>query len=329
MLTGYYGKATSAGVIDFQIDMHLPQTGVLDAQTRAALTQMTCGYGYNQPQPYNYNQYPWNVTQPWYNYGSYSYGNNYTGNCSSVYGASTCQCGWYTVGGESHFNNCGYNNPPNTIYPNNNNYPYNNGNANAPTISNVSGPTSLNVNTTGTWIVSINNPYSSNYSSVSVNWGEVNGLAYMAAPQQIYGSQSATFTHAYSQPGTYTVTFTVSNGYGSNTSTATVQVGGSNYGTPYITSITPSYGPVGTQITIYGSGFTGDNTVHFGNGGRMHVSSSGNYLYFTIPTYLSPCDVQTSGTYCAQYIQNVTPGQYQMYVTANGNNSNSLTFTVQ
>src|SRR5262249_55602488 len=109
MLTGYFGSATRAGVINFQMDMHLPQTGILDAQTRAALTQVTCGYGYNQPVPapaptYN-NQYPYSITQPWYNYGSYTYGNNYNGNCNAAYGQSTCQCGWYSVGGQSYFNN--------------------------------------------------------------------------------------------------------------------------------------------------------------------------------------------------------------------------------
>jgi len=339
ILTSYFGSATRAGVIDFQMDMHLPQTGIADAATRAALSQVTCGYGYNYTQP-TYTQptptYPWNITQPWYNYGAYSYGNNYSGNCSSVYGASTCsQCGWYTVAGQNYFNNCGEFNPSNTVYPNNypNYYPYNNyGGQNAPTINNVSGPTSINVNTTGTWIISINNPYGSTYSSVSVNWGENLGY-YLPAPQQIYGNSSATFTHAYAQPGTYTITVTVSNAYGSNTSTQTVQVNnsGNNYGTPYISSISPTYGSIGTQIVIYGSGFNGDNVVHFGSGGAAHVpSASGNYIYFTVPSTVTPCTVQVNGnTGCPQYAQQVAPGQYQIYVSTNGVNSNSLTFTVQ
>jgi hypothetical protein len=245
------------------------------------------------------------------------------------------------VNGQAVFNDCGYNNPPNTIYPNNyysnnnpyyqyNNYPYNNGTANAPTVSNISGPTTLNVNTTGTWIISVNNTYASNYTNVSVNWGETNGLAYMPAPQQIYGNSSATFTHAYAQAGTYTITVTVSNSYGSNTSTQTVQVGGTS-GTVQLVSMTPTYGSVGTQITLYGNGFNGDNIVHFGVGGQAHVTSaSGNYIYFTVPSSVTPCTVQVNGNVgCPQYAQQVTPGQYQIYVTTNGVNSNSLTFTVQ
>jgi hypothetical protein len=329
MLTGYYGTATRAGVIDFQIDARLPQTGIVDGATRSALMQ-SCGSGYTQPTPtypsytptYS-NTYPWNNVQPWYDNSNNIYGNNSNGTC-----------GWYTVGGQSYFNNCGFNNPNNTVYPNNNNYPYNNyGGANSPTISNVSGPTSINVNTTGTWIISINNTYNSNYSSISVDWGDPVFGAYLSAPQQVYSSQSATFTHAYTQSGTYTVRFTVSNSYGSNTSSVTVQVNNAsnNNGTPWISSINPTYGSVGTQIVIYGSGFNGDNTVHFGNGGIAHVTSaSGNYIYFTVPSSLTPCTVQTNGsTGCPQYAQQVTPGQYPIYVTTNGNNSNSLTFTVQ
>lgn len=417
ILTSYFGQATRAGVINLQIDSHLPQTGILDAQTRAALTQMTCGYGYNQPAPYpNSNQYPWTITQPWYNYNNYTYGTNYTGNCSNVYG-STCQCGWNTVSGYTYSNVCNgtsvgnlnisYLSPNSgsigttvTIYGNgfsstnnsvrfgngvitnlnstdgrsltfvvpstlsgfgygyvtpgsynvsvtdssgmtSNALPFtvnsygNGGNYNAPSISNVSGPTSLQVNTNGTWIVSINYPNNqfNNYATISVNWGDPVYGAYLTGPQQLTNiSQSATFTHAYSQAGTYTVTFTVSNSYGSNSSTITVHVGSyGSYGAPTISSISPTYGPVGTQITIYGSGFNGDNVVHFGNGGAAHVTSaSGNYIYFTVPSSLTPCTVQVNGSVgCPQYAQQVTPGQYNVYITTNGINSNSLTFTVQ
>ena len=419
MLTSYYGAATRAGVINFQIDKHLQQTGIMDAQTRAALSQFTCGYG-SPVQPIYPSTPNYSVTNPWYNFNNYSYGlptgqagNNYTGNCSSVYGSSSCQCGWYTVAGQNYFNNCGttantgalsvsYLSPNSggvgtsvTVFgtgfsSTNNSVRFGNGiianlssidgrslsfvvpatlsgygssqvtpgvynvsvtnssgassnnlqfvvnsygnNSSAPSISNVSSPTSLALNTTGTWIVSFNNPSSYNYSNISVSWGDPVYGAYAVAPQQIYGtgSQQATFTHAYSQTGTYTITFTVSNSAGSNTSTVTVQVGTSQSGAPVITSISPTYGAVGTQIVLTGTGFTGDNTVHFGNGGKMHVTSmSGNYIYFTVPQYLSPCDVSSNGSVCAQYLQQVTPGQYQVYVTAGGNNSNSITFNVQ
>lgn len=411
MLTSYFGSATRAGVINIQMDMRLPQTGILDAQTRAAIAQATCGGSYIQP---TYVQpQPTYPNTPWYNYNNYTYGNNYNNNsnCSLVY--SNCQCGWYTSGGQNYYNNCGQNQNSSlnitylspqsgavgtvvtisgsgfsstnntvrfgngiltglnsydgrslsftvpatlsgygysTVTPgiynvsvtnssgaNSNTLPFTvNGissgsNTNAPWITNVSSPSALSVNTTGTWMVSVNNPNSASYTSVSVNWGDPVYGAYLAAPQQVYstGQQTVTFTHAYAQAGTYTVTFTVSNSYGSNTSSATITVGG-NTNAPTISYVTPSTGNVGSQIQIVGTGFNGDNTVHFGNGGRMHVTSaSGNYIYFTIPQYLSACDVQSNGSYCAQYQQLVTPGQYQIYITTNGVNSNSSTFTVQ
>jgi hypothetical protein len=415
MLTAYYGSATRAGVINFQIDMRLPQTGVLDAQTRAALTSLTCLTGQGGYNPnLNLNQYPWQSvpTQSWPGY-PYNPG-TYNGNCGNIFNPSACQCTWYTAGG-INYNTCGTNygygsisisqlsphsgvtgqsvtvygsgfsSTNNTVRFGNatlygissyngtsltfavpstqNSHPYSqitpgvynvsvvsstgassnslpftvNGygsgsNANAPWISNVSGPNTISVNTTGTWIVSITNPNNANYTSISVNWGENYSGTYAQAPQQVYGtgSQQATFTHAYAQAGTYTITVTTSNSYGSNTFSVTVNVGASGYGTPHITSITPLTGSVGTVIQITGTGFSGDNTVHFGIGGKSHVTSmSGNYIYYTVPSTLSPCDVLASGSYCAQYFQNVTPGQYQIYVTVNGVNSNSLTFTVQ
>ncbi|HVU75555.1 MAG TPA: IPT/TIG domain-containing protein, partial [Candidatus Paceibacterota bacterium] len=40
---------------------------------------------------------------------------------------------------------------------------------------------------------------------------------------------------------------------------------------PVIYSITPRSGPVGTQVSITGFGFTKDNIVHFGGGAIAHV----------------------------------------------------------
>jgi peptidoglycan hydrolase-like protein with peptidoglycan-binding domain len=333
LLTGYFGQATRAGVINMQNDFHLPQTGLLDPQTRAALSSVTCnttqgGFGTAlapAPTPTLGLGVPTMpaFTQPWS-----------TGQAGG--------CGWYTVAGNNYFHDCGPNNPQSTLYPSypsyNYGYPYAASNTNAPVIQNISGPTSLTVNTAGTWIVSITNSAAVQYSTVSMDWGDAVYGATISAQQQIFntGSQSATFTHAYSQSGTYTIRAKVSNAYGTNTSSVTVQVNGSNTGTgiPQITSINPTYGRVGTQITIYGTNFSGDTTVHFGAGGRMHVATAnsyggGNYVYFMIPSTVSPCDLQGYSDYCTQYAQNVTPGQYQIYISTQGGSSNALTFTVQ
>jgi hypothetical protein len=207
------------------------------------------------------------------------------------------------------------------------------GSSGTPTIGSVSGPNMLTTGTTGTWSVTVQNP-SSTYLTVSVNWGDTgNGYANQAAPQTTYasGSTTFTFTHAYFTSGNYTVTFTVSNSSGQSAiSSATVSVSGSsNNGSVVLNSISPTSGRVGTQIMLTGSGFTGDNTVHFGVGGTMHLTSQSNtYLYYTVPSYLSPCDVTPQGGVCAQYLQQVTPGTYQVYVTNQNGTSQSLNFTV-
>ncbi|MFA6257029.1 MAG: peptidoglycan-binding domain-containing protein [Candidatus Paceibacterota bacterium] len=77
-------------------------------------------------------------------------------------------------------------------------------------ISGVSGPQSLKVNETGTWKVSA---YSKNNNNLNyyVTWGdeEVGFHVSAASAQILRPSQTATFTHKYSQTGTYTPTFTV------------------------------------------------------------------------------------------------------------------------
>jgi hypothetical protein len=108
-----------------------------------------------------------------------------------------------------------------------------------------------------------------------------------------------------------------------------VNVGGGTTGGVVLLSISPQSGHIGTQIMLTGSGFTGDNTIHFGGGGIMHVpSQSGTYLYYTVPSYLSPCDVTPQGNVCAQYVQQVTPGSYPLYVTNSNGTSQTLQFQV-
>lgn len=206
------------------------------------------------------------------------------------------------------------------------------GAAGAPTITNVSGPTTLGVNVQGVWTLTVNNP-GGGYLTASVQWGDPQFYGYgQGAPQQIIGTgaQTLTFTHAYAQAGTYTVQFTVVNAAGqSNISTATVTVSGTGTGSLSVSSITPTSGHTGTQIAIQGSGFSlYDNTVHFGSGGTMHVPSyNGTTIYYTIPQYLSPCDVNQGGV-CAQYLQFVTPGTYPVSVQNGSATSNTVNFTV-
>lgn len=203
----------------------------------------------------------------------------------------------------------------------------------APSVTNVSGPTSLGTGVSGTWSVTVQNPGNA-FLSVSANWGDTgNGYVNMAAPQttSVAGATTFTFTHTYFATGNYNITFNLGSGTGQTAiSSATVYVSGSaNSGSVVLSSLSPNSGSIGTQIMLTGSGFTGDNTVHFGAGGTMHLTSQSNtYLYYTIPSYLSPCDVTPSGNVCAQYLQQVTPGMYQIYVTNQNGTSQTLSFQV-
>src|SRR3989344_6760905 len=100
------------------------------------------------------------------------------------------------------------------------------GTTGAPTITSVTGPTSLAVNTQGTWTISVNNNQANSYTTTKVNWGDKNVYgASLSAEQTTYvqGNQTLTFAHTYATAGTYTVTFTVTGVNGlSNTSTVTV-----------------------------------------------------------------------------------------------------------
>jgi hypothetical protein len=93
----------------------------------------------------------------------------------------------------------------------------------APTISGIDAPATLSIGTTGVWTVhaAVPNNGSTTTLHYSVDWGDeaVTGAA-MMAPQPSQVQSSATFTHAYSQSGTYTATFTVTDDSGA---AATVQ----------------------------------------------------------------------------------------------------------
>jgi peptidoglycan hydrolase-like protein with peptidoglycan-binding domain len=204
-------------------------------------------------------------------------------------------------------------------------------------IINVAGPNSLQVGQSGTW--NITTSAQNGYVSLSVRWGDESIYPYAAPASQANGylNQQNSFSHAYYQAGTYTITFTATDSYGRvSSATASVVVGngcayyGCTTNAPVITSISPVQGPVGTQLTIYGSGFTGSNVVHFGTGGAMQVPSynNGTLINFTIPSSVSPCDVIQTFAVCQQLAQQVTPGAYSVSVSNSNGTSAAQTFTV-
>ncbi len=220
-------------------------------------------------------------------------------------------------------------------------YPYYN---QVPTISGVNGPQSLNVNQTGNWTVMVSSINNNGNLSYSVNWGDQPFYAYSTNANNssiVSRQQNATFTHSYAQTGTYTPVFTVTNSNGQSATTSlSVVVGGSStsYGAPVIYSISPTYGRVDTQVTIYGTGFAYNgctnycgngvttNIVNFGGSIIQNVYSyNGTSLTFTVPSNLNTC---YTGQYCSAIYSPVVPGTYPISVTNTNGISNIIYFTV-
>jgi hypothetical protein len=165
--------------------------------------------------------------------------------------------------------------------------------------------------------------------------------------------QSATFTHIYTQAGNYTPVFTVTNNNGQTTQTSlsiNVLRSTSYYNSPSISSITPTSGAAGTQVTIYGNGFSTNgcttsycnnsysspDVVNFGPSIISNAySASGNSLTFTIPSYtntntnssyLYPTSYPVSSCNIPQY--QIMSGTYPVFVTNANGISNVINFTV-
>jgi hypothetical protein len=100
-------------------------------------------------------------------------------------------------------------------------------------------------------------------------------------------------------------------------------------GSPTISQITPTASPVGTAVTITGSGFAAQgNTVKFGRGYIRNVASADEMtLQFTVPDGLDLCAPDAT-TPCPQAYPKVTSGDYVVAVITGGKTSNSATFTV-
>lgn len=93
----------------------------------------------------------------------------------------------------------------------------------------------------------------------------------------------------------------------------------------HLTSLEPSSGPTGGEVTIRGTGFepTG-NTIFFGGHTISTVEEKDGALTFDVPDQLNNC----TKTYCTATIIYVNPGEYPIIVSNSNGTSNSLEFTV-
>lgn len=96
---------------------------------------------------------------------------------------------------------------------------------------------------------------------------------------------------------------------------------------PVMTKITPASGPVGTVVTITGSGFTPrGNHLTFGRGYIKDLeSANGVSVTFTVPDGLDMCSPMPGGP-CAGGYPQVMPGDYA--IARVGDGGKTLSFTV-
>ncbi len=112
-----------------------------------------------------------------------------------------------------------------------------------PVISSFSGPTTLNVNQTGTWTIQASDPENGPLS-YRVSWGDEYAVAPMAGYAAEAFVQTTTFTHSYARAGTFTVSIVVRDSAGQEARTSTtVRVEGAPY------YCTMEYAPVCGQKT--------------------------------------------------------------------------------
>ena len=100
-------------------------------------------------------------------------------------------------------------------------------------------------------------------------------------------------------------------------------------GTPTLSQVSPTSGPVGTLVTIAGTGFASKgNTATFGQGYvRDLESADGATLRLTVPEALDLCSPNPTSP-CPGAYPAVRPGEYVIAVMLNGKQSNGFTFTV-
>lgn len=173
----------------------------------------------------------------------------------------------------------------------------------APKIESFSGPAALAVDEDGTWTVNASDPENGSLS-YSIDWGDTAGMARMLAAMAPSFTQTSTFTHSYSEAGTYTITLTAKDDAGNTvTSQATVDVSAAN-AAPHISGITALVGDnsvgfkwttnesadsevyysASSPVTIGDSATTAVTDSTMGTDHSVNVSglSSGTTYYFLI-----------------------------------------------
>lgn len=172
----------------------------------------------------------------------------------------------------------------------------------------ISAPTALEVGEEGTWTVDVESEAEGNLR-YSVVWGDENARLMSALHSEDAVQSSATFTHTYHSEGAFTPTFTVTDAEGNTVTKAAATVTVSEDIEVEISSLSKVTGYVGDEITISGSGFSGDSKVFVGGTEAGEVTVHGDSsITFSVPSLGS--------------------GSYDVYVENENGTSNTIRFEV-
>ncbi|MBI2100507.1 MAG: hypothetical protein HYT47_00580 [Candidatus Vogelbacteria bacterium] len=221
-----------------------------------------------------------------------------------------------------------------------------------PSISGVSGPTALKIGETGTWTVQASDPENGPLS-YSVIWGDEamvsGGVA--SAPTMEKIQQTATFTHSYSQAGTYYPKFKVTDNTGqSNSTSISVVVGGTETIGADLSVKSFELNSVGPLIVVCNSGNTylknfpfqihingvvrdfdfgsaysnpgqcsGPHQWYYATWGFNAMTSSGYNAKIVLDPYGIYSEVDENNNYAAAFYGSATVNQPPKIVTPSGN----------
>ena len=291
MITGLYGAATQVAVKMFQQQHGLTQSGIVDAQTRAALN---CGYANSS---YNYN---------------YSSSNTYSYPNVPVYTAPitpTPIVYSYPYTGTPMLNSLSVNTggPGTSVIVYGSNFDYS---SNTVYVGSQSLGAFSSNGTTISFVIPSNVGTGNVNIRVANAYGTSNSLAFNVLP----------YVNLCSYPYIYSY----------NTGTCGCAAYGTcntpnNLNAPTISYVSPAFGTVGTSVTVFGTGFsTTGNTVHFGQGIIANLGSAdGRSVSFVVPANISGYGATqtTLGNYTISVTNSAgyTTGAVQFTVTALAN----------
>lgn len=142
---------------------------------------------------------------------------------------------------------------------------------------------------------------------------------------QLYHCPSASSTNCTPPPGGFSQPQKPSLSANNNESSSTP-----SKNLPHIIFLSQSTGPVGTLVTINGTGFIqSGNDIHFDDGGTRNVNAgdNGTALTFIIPSSVGGCYWGSTSTICNEPIKPIIPGgSYPISVKNTYGISNSIFF---